>query len=322
MTTRLAPTGWAQVLKNQPPAAWRASALARVAYFFPAFWILAHTPRWQEVAFPRHADLLWPVKWLAWFEIDQAGPALLGLTVVGSLVGALAAEFRWARLIAFVCLLEFLGLKFAYGKIHHLMHSWLLVLFVFIFFPRGWTEPSALSRAGRHSVLLVFCAAQLLTALTYALSGVGKMLGIVYQLWLGQVTSLHPSSLARHLADRMLQTNEVSLWGPWMIEHGAWLWPMMLGTLYIQLFAIQFAARPHLHRWLGVGLVGFHAVTALSLTIDFTPAVMLIGLLFVVSPLSPPRVGLRSVLLDLPVFGPLAERWVFRGRTSEARSAL
>ncbi len=303
LTSRLSPRSWADVLRHQRVASVRTATLLRALYFFPAFWILAHVPQWDLVALPRRPDLLWPVAWLKFFDTTRAGPTLLGAVVAGSVVGALAAEYRWARVLACVSLLEFLGLKFAYGKIHHLMHAWLLVLACLILLPRDWARPERLTRAGQHSLLLVLSTAQLFTALTYSLSGVGKVGGIIYQLWLDQTTSLHPSSLARHLADRLLQTNQLSLWGPWMIEHGAWLWPLMIGTIYLQLFALHFAARPHLHRWLGIGLVSFHVLTTMSLTIDFTPAVVLVGMLFIVSPLQPEQIQWKAALRELPLIG-------------------
>jgi hypothetical protein len=282
----------------------RAATLIRVAYFFPAFWILSHVPQWETLARPRAPDWLWPVAWLSAFDVNVAGPVLFGTVAIGSCVAALLAEHRWARGLAFVCLLEFLGLKFAYGKIHHVMHAWLLTLGVFVLLPKGFAAPH-LSRAGQHAALQVFAAAQLLIALTYAMSGLGKLGGIVYQLFLGQVTSLHPSSLARHLADRISQTNEPSLWGHFMIEHGRWFWPAMLGTLYLQVFALAFAARPRLHGVFGAGLILFHAFSILSLTIDFTPAVVLLGLLFCVSPFTPDRTGWRAAAADLPIFSRL-----------------
>ena len=53
-------------------------------------------------------------------------------------------------------------------------------------------------------------------------------------------------------------------------------------------------------------------MTKLSMTIDFTPNVILLGFLWVASPTAPPRFELRPVLEDLPIFGGLFLRWTRR----------
>jgi len=174
-----------------------------------------------------------------------------------------------------------------------------------LWMPQGWQAPSLMRRTERHVLVLVFVAAQLLVATTYSLAGLGKVLGVIYQLSLGQVSSLHPTSLARHIAARLLETSDRSLWGPWLIERGGLLWPLMMGTLYLQIFALVFALRPALHRLLGYGLVAFHMMAPLTLSIDFTPAIMLCGLLFVASPVAPDRFSLRDVTQQLPLLGKL-----------------
>lgn len=288
----------------------RVAAVIRVAYFFPAFWLAVQALDWQRTAEPVEPELLWPLFWLRWFELSTVGPALFGTCVVAVLAGALFSEHFLARVLSFWGLLSFLALKFSLGKIHHLMHGWLLLLFVLLWLPRGWSTPAALGRRGRQELVLVFSAAQLLVATTYTLAGAGKILGGLYQLVRGEVTVFHPQSLARHIAARLLETNDVSLWGPWLIERGEWLWPLMMGTVYLQFFAIVFALRPRLHRLLGYGLVVFHVLAPLSLAIDFTPAIMLCGTLFVASPIAPEDAHWRAVLTDLPLVRYAHERWL------------
>ncbi len=220
-----------------------------------------------------------------------------------------------------IALLQFLGLCFSTGKIHHLMHGWLFVLTTFVALPRGWHAPRVLTRGERVSSLLVYNLAQTLFALTYALSGVGKILGSVYQATRLEMTSLHPEALSRHVAARLLETGDTSLLGNWVILHGAWLWPLTLATLYLQVFALHFAARPRLHRLLGFGLGAFHLASALMLFIDFTPAIVLAAVLFSASATAPQPSPWRDVAADFPIIGRGFRRWSRGFRPEQSRSA-
>ncbi|MEN9578169.1 MAG: hypothetical protein RJA70_1178 [Pseudomonadota bacterium] len=291
LTVAKIPRSWAHVLFAQQLAAHRARLLIRAGYYFPALWMLSHTADWQRISTPVHPDLLWPTAWLSFLDVHVAGPVLFWAAIAGASAGAVFSRFSSSRLLVFVCLLEFLSLKFSFGKIHHLMHAWLLVMFVWIFLPDGWQQAGGQTRSVQRRLLFLFGSAQFVAAMTYALSGFGKLGGVVYQLARGEVTSLHPSALARHLAERLQQTGETAPWGPWMIEHGHLFWPLMLAVFYLQVFAVHLAARPQLHRLLGIGLVGFHVMSLLAMAIDFTPAIPLLVLLFVLSPFAPSTDG-------------------------------
>ena len=308
------PAQYRDALEKHTRAAERAALSLRIAYYFPLCWVSLQVLNWQDVARPRYPDLLWPVSWLAWLELPTAGPLLVGACLIGVMLGAFFSEFRWARVLACLGLLEFLALKFSLGKIHHLMHGWLLLLATLIWLPRRWHHPGLMARATRHELLLVYVGAQLLVGTTYTLAGIGKILGAAYQATQGEITALHPSALSRHVAARLLETGDTTLWGPWLIERGAWLWPLMLGTLYLQVFAVSLTMRPRLHGLLGFGLVAFHVLAPASLAIDFTPAVMLCGLLYACSAVRPERWELRELVLDLPLFGSAVRRFSRRLR--------
>ncbi|MGF1511184.1 MAG: hypothetical protein ACFB9M_16955 [Myxococcota bacterium] len=303
LRSRTKPKSWSAVLTAHRVAGNRAEAAVRIFYCFPLFWLATHLSELTPLLRPAEPSLLWPVAWVRW--TDLAPPIILGFGFVSATLGAWRPEERWIRLCVFIGLLEVLALKFSFGKIHHLMHAWLFCTFVFVWLPNDWHRAHGPGRARvrRQSLLFVFSGAQVAVAMTYSLAGLGKILGTAYQAVLGQVTPLHPSALARHIADRILQTHADSLLGAWMIEHAAFLWPMMIGTLYLQTFALFAALRPRLHRVWGVGLMVFHTVTLLALTIDFTPSIFLVGLLFVASPVAPNRFDLFGFLRDLPIIG-------------------
>jgi len=275
---------------------------------YPLYWFLSRLPELRPLLDPQAADFRWPVAWLGWVDASTFAPVVLGFGGFAALLGTFWPERRWVRFAVFFGLLEVLALKFSFGKVHHLMHGWLFASFLFTWLPARAFDAHRATRVERQSTLLVFSAAQVAVCMTYSLAGLGKVLGTAYQAVLGQVTPLHPSALARHMADRILQTHADSLLGPWMIEHALLMWPLMLATVFLQLFAVWAAFRPALHRLWGVALIGFHATSILTLTIDFNPNVMLLGLLFVASPTAPPGFDVRALVRDLPVVGALLGR--------------
>lgn len=284
----------------------RAEALLRVFYAFPIFWGVTHLDALRPLVNPPLFYPRWPIAWIHAVGPDVGARTILVLGLATALAGVILPGVRCVRVGVFLGLLQVLALQYSFGKIHHLMHGWLYVSFIYAaFLPNGAFRAAHASRRERQLTLLVMQAAQAMLGLTYSLAGVGKLLGTVYQAALGQTTPIHPSALARHIADRLLQTYPDSILGPWMIEYGVWLWPLMLATLYLQLFAFVAAFRPSLHRLWGFGLIAFHVTTALTMTIDFSPNVLLLGLLFSASPTAFPDLDLRRIAKDLPVLGHL-----------------
>lgn len=296
----------------------RTESLLRAFYAFFPFWFAVRLEALLPLLEPRCPDYAWPVAWMH-LTGPSAAPVVLGFGLAAAVLAAALPELRATRVALAVGLLEVLALKYSYGKVHHLMHGWLYAALIFgALLPSAAFRSREASRKCKATSVLVLHAATAMLALTYSLAGLGKLFGTAYQLGLGQITPLHPSALARHVADRLLQTYPDSALGPFMIEHGALLWPLMLATLYLQLVAFPVTFRPRLLRPWGFGLVGFHLVTGLSMTIDFSPNVLLVGLLFLASPFAPRRTELVPALLDLPILGDLA-RWVARrsgGRTA------
>lgn len=262
----------------------RAAWVLRVAYVFPAYWMLTEALHWREYSTRQAPDLLWPVAWMTGLDPTVSGSALFVSCLIGVFMAGVLPHYRWARVLGACALTEYLALRFSLGKIHHLMHVWLLVSWVLCWLPQDWARTDALSRAQRQQVLRLFHACQLLLATTYTLSGTGKLLGAAYQYWRGQPTFLSSDALAKHTAARLLETVDQPALGEWVVRHGHWLWPGSLALLMLQLGAVWMARRPAFHVALGGGLVVFHAATTLVMGIDFTPAIMLCGVLFLASP--------------------------------------
>ena len=81
----------------------------------------------------------------------------------------------------------------------------------------------------------------------------------------------------------------------------------MLACVYLELFAFWAAFRPSLHRWWAAGLILFHVGVYLLMSIAFSQAVLLVGLLFLASPFRGEEPVRGVVVKQLPVLS-----WLLR----------
>lgn len=244
---------------------------------------------------------LWPVGWTGYFSKNASIILILGFQLATALLGVFFCGSRSVRILVFLGLLEYVAMRNSYGKIGHSYHLLVLLSFLLIFLPRGWSRASAARRSVQAKALLVFSACQFLIMMSYSLAGLGKVAMAFYQMSQGQVHAFHPQALPLHVAQRLLETNSQSPLGPWMIDHSLLAWPMMQATLYLQLFAVVIVFRPSLQKPWAAGLILFHVFSFLILTINFPFNCFLLGLFFLTE--NRPPTSLRRMLADLPLFG-------------------
>ena len=267
------------------------------------YFAFADAPGWADMAATGNASLLWPVAWAHVTGMTAAALIVATLYLGGALAAAMAPDRRLCRGLAALGLLMFTALHYSAGKIGHGTHLWVLTSIVFVFLPaQGAATPP--DRRGRQDYLNVFWTAHALVLLTYSMSGLGKVFGALWQATQGQVTAFHPQAMALHIADRMLETSSQNPVGLWLADHVWASWPLMLGTIYLQLFAFWAIFRPRLLRIWTVGLILFHLATYLTLTIRFAPPVLLLAMWGLASPFAPEKAGLRAILADLPLVAP------------------
>ncbi len=269
----------------------RVVALIRGVLFFPVYWVSTRVPELSRALGAEHAERLWPAYWfpkgLAPFSTGLVITALLAMLAVGA---AFAREY-WARWLLLLGLLEALAIEFSFGKIHHLMHLWVLLLALWLWAPHGWTEPTRISRLQRQRILILFAAFQWVFGASYTLAGVGKILGAGYQLAVGQPSLFSPDAMSRHVAARLSQTTDASVFSEWLFQHPLTGWAMLWGLVLLQVAGVWLATNPRFQRGFGLMLIAFHAGTALVLTIDFSPSIFLSGALLVASPFADDRAG-------------------------------
>lgn len=300
---------WAESVRGEERAYRIAAVIVRVFYIFLLYFAMNLIPVWQQYQVLEPVDPLWPVWWLKAIDTHAGARVILSGGFMAAVLGAFFCEYRWARVAVFFGLLEYLGLKFSFGSIHHSMHLALTFCFLLIFLPRHWARPEEADRLTRQMTLRVLWCCQAFALMSYSMSGLGKVGGAIYQTALGQINAFYPQAMSLHVAERLLQTNSSSLMGGWIIEHPICGWPLMVGAIYLQFFSFWAAFRPSLQKLWGIGLILFHIGNSLILTINFHANIFLVALFLFCSPFQPERFSWRRIAVDLPLFGVMFRRF-------------
>jgi hypothetical protein len=245
-------------------------------------------------------DLLWPVRWLAMFR-PSAVIEWLALALVGA--SFLAFQWPWSRTARTACAtlgLLVLATLNSRGAIDHGLHVWLWMGIVFVFLPG---RHAVASRAGRMTYLNVFVGAQALVLLFYSMTGVWKVTEGLMAFGRGIEGNFSQRGLALQLADRMLQTGTHPLLAAFAIDHYLLMWPVFLAVMYVEAGSLLVVLRPRLHAPWACALIAMHVGTQAMMAIPFSANVLLLGLLFLMSPFGPERASVVRALGDLPGVG-------------------
>lgn len=281
-----------------------AQTIVRVFYFFLLYSSIILFQQWDFTIQAKSQISFIPT--IAWINLVSFPVALVIIKILFILTALLASLFpqsRALRILAFISVLEFVSLYFSILKLDVDWYTMILAAFMFIFLPDGWGNPAKFSTAGKQKFLLAFWGCQAIILLTYTMSGIGKLIGGFNQMMAGESFVFEPQAGALHVADRLIVTNSTSPIGPFVIDHYLLLWPLYLGTIYLLLFSFSVAFKPSLHRLWGLGIILFHIVNYLAINIGFNAHVFLLALLFLISPFSPAKMDLKTVLHDLPLLG-------------------
>jgi len=276
----------------------RSMLLLRVFYAACCFLMLQSLSSWISNAQLNAVDPLWPVFWMRYFSggeyVLMAGAIIFGLSCV------CIPAIRWLRItfaILFTCLIAWTN---SFGKINHDWHLYVLIGILFSFLPPASLKISDRKYHSQKELLpLYFFFAALITATTYTMSAMWKLIGVGYQLQAGEVHAFHWLSPAYQIGARLSQTGDSSLLGYFFINHSWAAYPFMVAIICLQLFAVLAPFRPSLLILFGLGLIGFHVASILTLNINFPDNCFLLLIFFVLSPFATP-LG-KQTLLDLPM---------------------
>jgi len=269
--------------------------LIRAFYAVMVMFASFQLPEWESYSGRGKADLLWPVAWISQMNQREGVLLVLCLWLSGVMMAVIFPQNRGARIAAFLGFFFFAAFNNSFGKIGHSLHHWVLVSFLLIFLP---TDTSG--RLGRQRTIQIFVLIQLLIGLTYTMAGIGKLGGIVLHLWNGEMSALHPQAMAYIVAERLLQTNTQSLFGPWFVAHPYPSWLFLLGAVYLQFASLWFVARPEWHRAWAIGVALFHIFSYFTFTIIFPQSVLVLLLFFGATPFAAEGFKVKEMIRQLP----------------------
>lgn len=250
-------------------------------------------------------DPLWPISLLS--SVTDLGwlANVAALSVAGSAVALLAAlspdVLIW-RLGVFLYVFLFNALQNSYGSVNHGNYLILYVSFALLFMP-SVDDAKRISRKDIVACIKVFWLTQSLILFPYSLSGFMK-------IWHSNLGLLASDGMVRTLLNRaMSDTENIPLLLPFIVEHEYLAQMVLLGTVYVQFFALLALFRPHLHRPFGTMLILFHLGSVWLMNISFSRNVLMVGLFLLLSPLAPSRFSLTGLLQSLPLIGIPFRAW-------------
>ncbi|MEM9318084.1 MAG: hypothetical protein AAGA70_03650 [Pseudomonadota bacterium] len=253
----------------------------------------------------------WVVAWMP--DALTGGTIATTAYLVGASAGLIFMQHRWARILVCITLVQAAGFRYSFGGLNHGYHFWIWVSFCLCFLPDGNLSRLSQSYASRHRYLTAFWLAMALVAVFYSLSGFWKVAAGLEAMIAGNINSFSPTALATIVADKLQQSGDNTLLGPFLLDRPLLGWPAHLWVIYVELLAIVAVFRPSLHQTWGLMLIVFHIGTFLLMGIVFAKHVLLLTLLYLWSPFANPF-DLRRVLAVLPLVG-----WPSRHRLGSSR---
>lgn len=295
---RLAPT---QSHDLDDRALERAQAVVRITYIVWFGYCLVGL-RTAATLLPPGEGLLWNVAWVQYLPWYPALYTVLGVAAAGALLAAAFPNTRIFRLLTFLAVFTYQGLRFSYGKIDHSSHTWILSLFLLVFLTRLPFTPTMRQKRAYFEIIW---GAQVATFACYSLAGFQKLWGAWLDIGYTGITIFHPDALAIQIS-RLNLIGEGDALLSWMvIAYSGFGYPLMLIAIYLECTALIAAFRPRLHLIWAMLLMAFHAGNSLIMNIWFDPMVLMVGVYFFLSPFTPATFSLTATVHDLPIIGVL-----------------
>lgn len=313
---RSLPTGSiGETARRQERAYERALMVIRAYYLFGVVLLVYETGQWLPLRRSATIDPLWPARWLDETSPQRGIDAVLIAFSVATVVAAVLPRSRLARAAFSLALLQYLSVKFGFGKINHGFHAWLFTSVAFVLLPAApaWRRPTP---AMRRLVLQIVWSAQVVLLFTYTLTGMWKLwYAVDAVLFSDRIGAFHPRGFSLLIAEDLVITGRKTLLGVTLVEQYRVGWLLFNGTIFLQVTSLLAALRPRLHRLWGAGLIAFHLGTQLAMGFTFVANIVLLGLLLVCSPWAPDEVRVREVVADVPFVRLALRTWGrFRSR--------
>jgi hypothetical protein len=277
----------------------RAQLIVRIFYGCGLFLAVDSMSDWPALLRADAMAAPWPSAWIPADAVPGVVPWILGGYLGASALVAAVPTWRPARIVYFVLFMQYVSLISGFGGISHQNHTWLWISGLLIALPnRGWAKPTRLE--DRHYFLGVVWVCQLVTMFFYMLTGFWKVVFGLHGVVTERASTFALDGFSVVVAQRDILFNDEPVLGRFFVDNPAIGWALFMGTIYIELAALNVAFRPRLHRAWGIMLVAFHIGTELAMGFTFPPNILVLALFFVCSPFAPDEVGARDAVLDLP----------------------
>jgi hypothetical protein len=252
-------------------------------------------------------DVIWPISWTEALSLSDVGSVVVVkmLFVIVSLVVAFTYKYRFARVLLFIAIWQVHALESSYGHINHQWYTWLYTAGIFIFLPDIWKKNTSFGVI--HQSLLVVWGAQAFIMLTYTMAGINKFYHVFYQYSLGEIHGFSKEAMLYQSTWWVPQLQQPAYAIDWIITFPIIAWIAYISLHFIQFFALWTMLRVSLQRVWTFLLLSFHIGTFLIMGIIFPQHVLLLCVLFVLSPFAVRHYSLKTQLFDLPVIGQLSE---------------
>jgi len=242
---------------------------------------------------------LWPIQWALCVDTKIAAILITFASVLGSLGAVLFYRWQLARVTCFVTLFLLGALANSFGKINHGFHVLIWVSFIFSFSGPIF-QAGRITKAEKMSLMRCVWNAQAFVLFFYSFSGLWKVYTVFLQWNAGEVTALHPEALATHIARQIALTSHYGVLGEWVVQHSIVGWPLYVGAIYLELFAICTVADENLKKAWGISLFLMHCGIGLTMDIWFIHQAAVLAVLLINSPFRHSVHGYLQTVANLP----------------------
>lgn len=223
-----------------------------------------------------------PVSWLPGFDVQQLGLALVFAIMGLSVACFLNPHSSWLRKILFFIFLIFEIQFNDVGAATHLYEFWLWSSLALALMPKLNTS----AKSSEHLTLGIKTCISIILLL-YFLSGFWKTYGAFEQILAGEPHLFTSEGLLFHMYSEIIRAGAKPLLLNFLSTH-SFLNPILsVSVVVLQLSCVIGIFKTHWHRYLGFGLLLFHAGTALILDITYPTNFLLVTWGLILSPFVP-----------------------------------
>lgn len=238
---------------------------------------------WGRYRIDRPMESLWPLQLFSYIPHG----IFVDLFFIGSFLFSLLCVINpWSRVfrfLSFFFLFFSVAVHSSYGKVVHGYHGWIFVLLVLVFLPKKSIFQLDVKSKHSFSMLVIACA-QVVGVLPYFLAGVWKVREGVICLQSMGFACIENSFINAMGWEFVLHGHQMNQWTSFLLQHPLWTGIPFLILVYFQTLSPFFAMRPNTHFIFGSFAVIFHILSDLLLKIPFYHQMVLMMILFLLSP--------------------------------------